>query len=96
MLFGKRGKAEKSKTGREQSASDSEKSETTSEPIAADRALDFMAEMLRTLGERAFDVGPRTAARRMRTKTMNPMPRSATSQAFDVRSEIIAIRRRTM
>jgi len=31
-------------------------------PIPADRATDFIAEMLRTLGENAFDVGPMRAA----------------------------------
>ncbi|MCA9506006.1 MAG: GGDEF domain-containing protein [Myxococcales bacterium] len=30
-------------------------------PIPADRAVDFIAEMLRLLGEHAFDVGPKTA-----------------------------------
>jgi diguanylate cyclase (GGDEF)-like protein len=60
MLFGRRDKAAKSKTDPVESTSDSEDAEVTKEPIAADRALDFMAEMLRTLGERAFDVGPKS------------------------------------
>ena len=54
-MFGKREK----KPDSDQSAANEETS--TGEPIPADRALDFMAEMLRTLGERAFDIGPKTA-----------------------------------
>ena len=61
MLFGKRDKQAKSDADRSEANSDSENSETSGEPVAADRALDFMAEMLRTLGERSFDVGPKTA-----------------------------------
>lgn len=61
MLFGKRDKQVKSKTGQAKASSDSGKSDSGEEPIAADRALDFMAEMLRILGERAFDIGPKSA-----------------------------------
>lgn len=39
-----------------------ESDRATPDPIPADRALDFIAEMLRTLGEHAFDVGELRAA----------------------------------
>ncbi len=55
MLFRKRDRA----AGPE---SDEPTEESTPDPIAADRALDFIAEMLRILGERAFDIGPKSAA----------------------------------
>ena len=59
MLFRKRDKNTRGKKDSEDA--DGPDDESSQEPIAADRALDFMAEMVRTLGERAFDVGTKTA-----------------------------------
>jgi diguanylate cyclase (GGDEF)-like protein len=66
MLFGKRKKASKPKPSSESESraggtDSSGDSEPLDEPIPADQALDFMAEMLRILGEHAFDVGPKQA-----------------------------------
>ncbi len=60
MLFRK--KEKNAKPGSTSSKADSDKAEVAGEPIAADRALDFMAEMLRILGERAFDIGSKSAS----------------------------------
>lgn len=66
MLFRRRKKQAESKTGSELKSSTEPTdsplpNELPDEPIPADRALDFIAEMLRILGEYAFDVGPRSA-----------------------------------
>ncbi|MAG31214.1 MAG: hypothetical protein CL908_10050 [Deltaproteobacteria bacterium] len=60
MVFGKRKKV--SKNGTRTKASSPSGTETSAEDlIGADRAFDFIAEMLRTFGEQAFDVGPKPA-----------------------------------
>ena len=59
MLFGKRDKQTPAEASSEITR---EKPATSDEDIIpADRALDFMAEMLRILGEHAFDVGTKSA-----------------------------------
>ena len=60
MLFRKRDNDAKPEST--SSKPNEDKTDTTEEPIAADRALDFMAEMLRIFGERAFDIGSKSAA----------------------------------
>ncbi len=67
MLFGKRKKkAAPSVPAKGEAAGETEidtagSDDDATEVIPADRALDFMAEMLRVLGEHAFDVGTRSA-----------------------------------
>ena len=60
MLFRKREKNARAESSSSTPAPDT--ADVSEEPIAADRALDFMAEMLRIIGERAFDIGSRSAA----------------------------------
>lgn len=48
--------------GREARGDGAEDGAAAAPPIPADRAVDFIAEMLRTLGENAFDVGTMRAA----------------------------------
>lgn len=71
MLFGKRKKKESTDTRVEDDRPGSAEADEiiadasnadSADPIPADRALDFIAEMLRIFGEHAFDVGSRTAA----------------------------------
>lgn len=69
MLFGKRKKnagqdAKPEKDSAKQAKAPATTQETDADAIAAipaDRALDMMADLLRILGENAFDVGPRSA-----------------------------------
>ena len=69
MLFGKRKKnagrdAKPEKHSAKQATAPATTQETDADAIAAipaDRALDMMADLLRILGENAFDVGPRSA-----------------------------------
>ncbi len=69
MLFGKRkknagGDAKPEKHSAKQTTAPATAQETDADTIAAipaDRALDMMADLLRILGENAFDVGPRSA-----------------------------------
>ncbi len=58
MIFGKRRAAEQSGANPDDEAP----APTAAEAIPADRAVDAIAEMLRTLGENAFDVGTIRAA----------------------------------
>jgi len=66
MIFGKRKSAAASDSSDERSSSAEASSKGASganpDSILADRAVDFLAEMLRTLGENAFDVGTTRAA----------------------------------
>lgn len=55
MIFGKRKRSANPGTTDDAAASDAGK--PAAEPIPADRALDLIAEMLRTFGANAFDVG---------------------------------------
>ena len=65
MVFGRR-KNEKHDAGAEDDAARPEETATpvagADDPIPADRALDLLADFLRTMGEQAFDVGARSAA----------------------------------
>ncbi len=62
MLFRKRDKAAGSEPSLDSHASDEPAEESPSaDPIPADLAVDFMAEMLRIMGENAFDVGAKRA-----------------------------------
>lgn len=66
MVFGKRKKkaeTEDASTNAARSAAEPESgtSADAAPAIPADRALDFVADLLRILGEHAFDVGPRSA-----------------------------------
>jgi diguanylate cyclase len=65
MIFGKRKKNPESEPEAEDASSvvDVDAGSASDAPaIPAEIALDFIAEMLRTLGENAFSVGPRTVA----------------------------------
>ena len=66
MIFGKRKSAATSDTSDDRNApaepSPKAASGSTPESILGDRAVDFLAEMLRTFGEHAFDVGTTRAA----------------------------------
>jgi diguanylate cyclase len=61
MIFGRRRSAEKNAatpdTAAPASASEADAGPSAAEILPADRAVDFIAEMLRTMGENAFDVG---------------------------------------
>ena len=62
MLFRKHDKSSKSETPSDpESRPGPGGSGPTSDPVPADQALDFMAEMLRILGENAFDIGSKRA-----------------------------------
>ena len=67
MLFGKRKKKEAAQTAEPSHSVETadhatgEAASTAEDLIPADRALDFMAELLRLLGENAFDVANRNA-----------------------------------
>jgi len=61
MVFGKRKKNAATDT-EAASAKSTAQADDAVAPIPADRALDMMADLLRILGEHAFDVGPHSAA----------------------------------